>query len=126
MSVFEGAPLPGLSSTTRWAALFLLVLVAGCRSRFVASTIENDTDRPLRMVEMDYPGAGFGTSTLAPHAVYSYRFKAIGSGALSLSYTDALGVARTSAGPVVKDGQGGSLAVHIREQGAVSWDPALE
>ena len=115
-----------LASTPKWMAVSLLALVAGCRSRFVASTIENDTDRPLRMVEMDYPGAGFGTSTLAPHAVYTYRFKAIGSGALSLSYTDALGAAHTSAGPVVKDGQGGRLAVHIREHGTVSWEPALQ
>jgi hypothetical protein len=101
------------------------LLVAGCRSRFVAATIENDTDHPLQMVELDYPGASFGVSTLAPHGVYSYRFKAIGSGTLALSYSEAGGVAHTATGPEVKDGQGGSLVVSIGERGAVSWKPVL-
>ena len=90
----------------------------------MATLIQNDTNQVLRTVELDYPGAGFGVSTLAPHAVYSYRFKAIGSGPLTLSYAEA-GASHTSTGPVVSDGQGGSLSVHIREGGTVTWEPVL-
>jgi hypothetical protein len=100
-------------------------MTAGCRSRFVATTLENDTDHPLQMVELDYPGASFGVSTLAAHGVYSYRFKAIGSGALALSFTDVAGGAHTAVGPQIQDGQGGSLVVSIGERGAVSWRPVL-
>jgi hypothetical protein len=107
------------------ATTLLLVLASGCRSRFVQTSVENDTDQPLRVVELDYPGASFGVSILAPHAAYNYRFKAIGSGPLALSYTETTGAARTSTGPVVNDGQGGSLVVHIRDHGAVKWEPAL-
>jgi hypothetical protein len=102
-----------------------LLLLQGCGSKFVETSIENDSGQPLRVVELDYPGAGFGTSTLAPRAVYHYRFKALGSGALSLSYTDASGAAHTAAGPVIEDAQGGTLVVHIGERGAVTWQPAL-
>ncbi len=104
---------------------FAALLAAGCQSRFVAATIENDTDRPLQMVELDYPGASFGVSRLAPHGVYSYRFKAIGSAALAMSYTDDAGAMHTATGPEVKDGQGGSLVISIGERGAVSWKPTL-
>lgn len=108
----------------RWATSALFILLAvGCRSRFVAVTIENDTEHPLQMVELDYPGASFGVSTLAPHAVYSYRFKAIGSGALSLSYMEA-GSTRTAAGPPLSDAEGGTLHVLVRERGVVNWDPS--
>lgn len=115
-----------LQRRASWLAVSLwLVSAAGCRSRFVQTTIENNSSQPLRVVELDYPGAGFGISTLAPHAVYNYRFKAIGSGPLALSYTDARGAAHTATGPEVKDGQGGSLIVSIGEGGTVSWNPAL-
>jgi hypothetical protein len=101
----------------------LIVLAVGCRSRFVAVTIENDTERPLQMIELDYPGTSFGVSTLAPHAVYSYRFKAIGSGALALSYSEG-GATRTSSGPAIGEAQGGTLRVLVRERGVVSWEPS--
>jgi hypothetical protein len=105
------------------ASALLILLALGCRSRFVAVSIENDTGQPLQMVELDYPGASFGVSTLAPHAVYSYRFKAIGSGALALSYSEA-GSAHTSAGPPIGDAVGGTLHVLVRERGVVNWDPS--
>ena len=79
------------------ATLLLLVAGTGCRARFVQATVTNDT----------------------------YRFKAIGSGVLGLSYSDAAGVSHTSAGPVVRDGQAGSLTVRIAERGRVSWSEAL-
>ena len=107
----------------RWLLLAGVLLPAGCGSRFVSATIENTTEQQLQMVELDYPGASFGISTLAPHAVYSYRFKAIGSGPVKLSYTEA-GVSHSATGPVVEDGKGGRLAVSIRTGGSVTWAPS--
>jgi hypothetical protein len=105
--------------------LVVLLILAGCRSRFVAATITNGTDRPLQMIEVDYPGGSFGVSTLAPHAVYSYRFKAIGSGSLSISYADAAGSTRNATGPRMAESQGGSLTITIGDKGDVRWSPQL-
>ena len=89
------------------------------------ATVTNDSSQTLRVVEVDYPGASFGCSSLAPHASYSYRFKAIGSGVLGLSYSDVAGGSHTSVGPVIRDGQAGSLIVRIAEHGRVSWSRAF-
>lgn len=125
MSVLRGLAV-SRSMRLAWAGVGLAgFLATGCQTRFVAMTIENNTDHPLKMVELDYPGASFGVSTLAPHGVYSYRFKAIGSGALALSFTDAAGGTHTAAGPEIKDAQGGTLVVSIGDHGAVSWKPTL-
>ena len=113
------------SSAKIGAIALLLVAVSGCRARFVQATVTNDSGQTLHVVEVDYPGASFGCSILAPHASYSYRFKAIGSGALGLSYSDAAGVTHTSAGPIVADGQAGSVTVRIAEHGQVNWEKAM-
>ena len=89
------------------------------------ATVTNDSEQMLRVVEVDYPGASFGCSSLAPHASYTYRFKAIGSGALGLSYSDTAGLSHTSAGPAIADGQAGSLTVRVAEHGRVKWQMAL-
>jgi len=104
------------------AMTITLLSVAGCKSRFISATIENDTSQPLRMVEVDYPGASFGVSVLAPHASYNYRFKALGTGPVTLSYIEDAGATHTASGPVVNDAQGGLLRVTISEHGAVSWN----
>jgi hypothetical protein len=90
-------------------------------SQFIQASIENVSPEKLSVVEMDYPNAGFGVSTLAPGARYSYRFKPQGSGALQLSYTDGSGKAHAANGPVVREDQGGALTVRIGGSGAPAW-----
>jgi len=104
------------------AMTITLLSASGCKSRFITATIQNDTGQPVRMVELDYPGASFGVSVLAPYAQYSYRFKALGTGPLTLSYIEAAGAPHNAAGPVVNDAQGGVLRVNIGEHGAVTWN----
>ena len=110
-----------LRSVTTLAILCTLPYLAGCRSRFVSASIVNGTDAPLRLIEVDYPNASFGLSTLAPHAVYHYRFKVQGSGELQLVYTDALGHVLTRKGPTVAEGDQRALAITIGPEGAVQW-----
>lgn len=108
-----------------YLAVLWLLFLAGCRSRFVTATIENGTKQPLETIEVDYPGGSFGVSTLSPHTSYDYRFKAIGSGTMSISYADAAGTSHTVPGPSVGESQGGKLTVRIGEKGAVRWTPQL-
>jgi hypothetical protein len=104
--------------------VLLLLVCAGCRSRFVDVTIVNQGPT-VHVVEFDYPSASFGANMLTTGASYHYRFKVQGPGLLSLQFEDASGHTRTAQGPKVELGDQGSLLVKIGEGGAVTWAPNL-
>ncbi len=103
----------------------LVVLATGCHSAFIEATVSNRTDKPISLVELDYPSASFGTQTLAPGGEYHYRFKLLGSGDLKLLYTDASRTDHTVAGPHMNEGDEGSLTVTVTPAG-VQWTPHLK
>lgn len=104
----------------------LLILgISGCHSAFVETTIDNQGQSPVRLVEVDYPSASFGVGTIAPQSKFHYRFKIQGSGPLKIEFTDASGKVRDSDGPVLNQGQEGHLAIVIQPNGEVSWQPQL-
>ena len=103
-----------------------LLTASGCRSsNFIETTIRNDGDAPLKLIEVDYPSASFGTQSLAPHSVYHYRFKVQGSGQVTLSYVGPDNRTHTLAGPMLSEGQQGALTVAINPAGQVSWQSAV-
>jgi hypothetical protein len=104
---------------------FVCLGVNACRSAFIETTIRNDGDAPLKLVEVDYPSASFGTQALAAHSVYHYRFKVQGSGAIKLSYEGADSKTSTATGPVLDEGQHGGLLIAIDPAGKVSWTESL-
>jgi hypothetical protein len=112
------------SPKPQYLLLILTLALAGCRSRFVEVTIQNQGPM-MHVVEFDYPSASFGINQLATGAKYHYRFKIQGSGQLSLGYEDASGHTKTAQGPKVEQGDQGSLLVNIAAQGAVTWRPSL-
>jgi hypothetical protein len=99
--------------------------MAACRSAFIETDIRNEGDNPLRLIEVDYPSASFGTQALAAHAVYHYRFKVQGSGEVTLSFTGADGKTHTSTGPALHEGQHGGLNIAIDGSGKVAWTESL-
>lgn len=102
-----------------------LLLLSGChQSAFVAAELRNNTSNALSVVEVDYPNASFGTQSLAPGAVFRYRFKVLGSGPMKLTYTDQQGHDHTATGPTLKEGASGSLMIRIAPA-EVSWEPHL-
>ena len=106
----------------RSGILLLLVLpVAGCHSAFMMATVVNRSSQPVRLVEVDYPSASFGTERLAPGATFKTRFKIQGSGATTVSWTDALEKEHTSPGPSLSEGQEGELTVVIGPETA-TWN----
>ncbi|GGA57215.1 hypothetical protein GCM10011507_05670 [Edaphobacter acidisoli] len=107
----------------RVAVLIALLLpLAGCKSPYVAATISNHTSQPIDLLEMDYPSASFGTQSLAPGADFHYRFKIIGSGNVSITYTTANFHDKKSTGPFLKEGDEGPLEAIIQPDG-VRWVP---
>jgi hypothetical protein len=118
-----------LALTVRGTALVTLLatasFMAGCHSTFVQATIVNHSGAPLRLVEMDYPSASFGTTNLNKDAEFHYRFKIQGSGSAKLDFEDAEGKAHHSVGPELDEGQEGGLTITIGEAGKVIWAPVL-
>ena len=99
----------------RIAALILpcLLWLDGCHSAFVQATVTNHSAKAIRLFEVDYPTASFGSGELAPGAVFRYRFKLLGDGPLKLTWTDMAGADHTSTGPSVREGVEGQLDITI-------------
>lgn len=94
-------------------ALFASFALSGCHSAFVNATIQNRTQQPIGLIEVDYPSASFGTQSLAPGADFHYRFKVLGEGRMKLTYTDAAHQEQKSEGPVLREGAEGTITITI-------------
>ena len=105
------------------ALLTSLTAATGCHSPYVEATVSNRTDKPIELLEVDYPSASFGTQALAPGADFHYRFKVLGSGNMKLLYTDSAHQDHKSDGPFLKEGAEGPLAIAISSTG-INWLPA--
>jgi hypothetical protein len=121
------ASIPQRMHAVTFASCLALVLsgLGGCRSAFVETTIRNDGDTPVKLIEVDYPSASFGTQALGPHSIYHYRFKVQGSGPVTLTYTGADGKSHTATGPTLDEGQHGGLTIAIDALGKVAWTESL-
>ncbi|HEY1732198.1 MAG TPA: hypothetical protein VGG15_10635 [Terriglobales bacterium] len=103
----------------------LCVSLAACRSAFIETTLRNDGDTPIRLIEVDYPSASFGTQSVAPHSVYHYHFKVQGSGAVTLTFTSADGKLHSTTGPKLDEGQHGTLVIAVDPVSKVTWTESL-
>ena len=114
----------GAERWLRWVGMAALVLAGGCKSPYVNATVKNDTGAAVTLVEVDYPSASFGRESLEAGAVYPYRFKILGSGAMKVSWTDAERRQHASDGPRLYEGQQGQLDIILTPTGA-QWSQQL-
>jgi hypothetical protein len=112
-----------MRSILAFALCGLFLTVTGCHSPYVEATVRNHTPQTIELLEVDYPSASFGTQNLAPGADFHYRFKVLGSGPLSLTYTDSAHHDHKSDGPTLNEGAEGPLAIEIAPSGVI-WKPA--
>ncbi len=118
---------------TRWkkalvcSLLLALCLATGCHSEsdFVSASITNRSGAPIRLIEVDYPNASFGTQDLPDGGTFQYRFKIFGRGETKLLWTDGAGKEHASDGPMLEEGGKGSLTITITAAGA-SWKDAVQ
>ena len=113
----------------RRSAVFSSLLCAllgsgGCHSAFVGATLVNHSGQTVRLLEMDYPSASFGTEQLENCASFKYRFKIMGKGNATLSWTDSSGASHNSRGPALAEGQEGRVSVEIGPNSA-EWQQDL-
>lgn len=106
-------------------ALLAVAGMGGCRSPWVQTTIENRQDTPVSVVEVTYPGGSFGVQSIAARASFRYRFHILTNDAISISFNDAAGHARTDKGPMLRQGESGTLRIVIAPDGQVIWMPDL-
>jgi hypothetical protein len=108
---------PGIS----FAALFL----GGCHSAHVEVAVENRTGAPVRLLEVDYPSASFGSDVLATGATMHYRIQVQGRGPVKVQYTAADGHQPQIQGPALAEHQEGTLEVVLLPEGKAEFHPQL-
>jgi hypothetical protein len=108
-------------------ALAIAVLMAanGCHSFHVDVRVENRTGAPVRLLEVDYPSASFGSDTLAAGAVFRYRIQLRGSGPLKVQYTTGDGRQDQIDGPILAERQEGALQIVLLPGGKAEFHPQL-
>jgi len=102
------------------------LLLGGCRSAFVSTTITNHGQEQVSLIEVDYPSASFGTGSIPPATAFHYRFKIQGSGPVTMQFTDAQGKTHSVTGPELHEGEQGTLEIGIDGSGNISWIPNLK
>jgi len=100
-------------------------LLEGCHSAHVEVAVENRTGAPVRLLEVDYPSASFGSDQLATGATMHYRIQVQGRGPVKLQYTAADGRQLQVEGPTLAERQEGSLEVVVLPGGKAEFHPHL-
>jgi hypothetical protein len=106
-------------------AALAVTALTGCRSPYVETTIANRTGGEITVLQVEYPSASFGKNTLANGDDFHYRFKLQGYGPIKLSYTDAAHHDHAFTGPVLYEGQHGTLRIDINLPGNAAFAPDL-
>lgn len=99
--------------------------MVGCRSKLVEVRVVNSGTTDLHNVEVDYPNASFGISSLAPGATYIYRIQLQDAGRMKVDFSDSKQQPHSGKGPYAKEGQQGTLTLTLDESGKNHWDAQL-
>ncbi|HUY81157.1 MAG TPA: hypothetical protein VMU92_05490 [Acidobacteriaceae bacterium] len=108
------------------AALVLCLGLTACHSPFVQTSIVNQTGSTVKLIEVDYPNASFGTQQIAENGTYHYHFQIQGPGKVKISYTGAKNNIYKSTGPELEKNQEGGLVITLEAGGKVTWTPTLK
>ncbi|HVU48873.1 MAG TPA: hypothetical protein VHD85_22290 [Terracidiphilus sp.] len=103
-----------------------LAALAGCHSYHIDTTIQNRSGGAVKLLEVDYPNASFGTDAIASGADFHYRFQIQGSGPIKIQYTQADGKTASATGPALDQGQEGRLQILLLPNAKVEFQPAFK
>jgi hypothetical protein len=102
-----------------------LAALSGCHSYHIDTTVENRSGAPVKLVEVDYPNASFGTNTIAAGSDFHYRFQVQGSGPVKVEYTTADERVAQATGPTLAQGQEGRLQIILLPDAKIEFQPEL-
>jgi hypothetical protein len=100
-------------------------LLAACHSAHVEVTVENRTGAPVRLLEVDYPSASFGSDQLAAGATMHYRIQVQGRGPVKVQYAAADGRQSQVEGPALAERQQGTLKIVLLPAGKAEFHPQV-
>lgn len=103
------------------AGLAWTLSLAGCRARMVTFKLVNTSAEPLSTIIVDYPSATFGKDKLAPGEVFSSTVKLTDTGAINVQFVDAKGAGHNYVGPVLHQGDLGSIEIKLNQTGAAAY-----
>lgn len=101
------------------------VFLAGCHSAHVEVAVENRTGTPVRLLEVDYPSASFGSDELGSGATMHYRIQLQGSGPVKVQYTTANERTAQVQGPSLAERQEGTLKIVLLPGGKAEFYPQV-
>jgi len=108
-----------LTSSFALAVVLGLTTLTGCHSAYIEATVSNLTPEALSLIEVDYPSASFGTQALAPGEDFHYRFKVLGSGPVTVLWTDASHHDHRDSGPILHENDEGRLIIALTNGGPI-------
>lgn len=114
--------LRGLIAAAVFSPAFVL---AGCHSYHIDSTIENRTGAVIKLMEVDYPNASFGTDSVAAGADYHYRFQVEDDGPLKITYTAPNDHVVHITGLKLERREQGRLEIVLLPDGKATFHPEL-
>lgn len=100
------------------AAIFA---ISGCRNPFVQVTIENTGTTELHNIEVDYPSASFGISSLAPGQTVHYHIQLRDNGRMKVQFFDSKTAQHSGKGPYAAEGQRGTVTITLDGTGKNTW-----
>jgi hypothetical protein len=103
------------------AGSFASAGLLGCSSPYVQTVVLNSGKVELHNIEVDYPSASFGISSLAPGAEYHYRFKIQDAGRMKVQFSDNAEHSHNAKGPYISQGQQGTMEIVLDGSGAAKW-----
>lgn len=103
-----------------------ILLMAGCRSPYVQTTVLNSGNTELHNIEVDYPSASFGISSLAPGQAFHYRFQVRDAGRIKVQFFDSAERQHSGTGPYAAEGQRGTLSITLDGSGKNVWAANLQ
>jgi hypothetical protein len=107
-------------------AAWLSLTAVGCRSHGIDVTIQNNAKAPLRNIELDYPGASFGTGSILPGASYWYHIKPTEDGEITLSFEQEDGKTFKHKEPAVHAGEDGRMIIIVDQNSSKQWSVRVE
>lgn len=95
--------------------------MTGCRSPQVQATVVNSGSTVLHNIEVDYPNASFGISSLAPGEKFHYQLQLQDAGRMKVQFFDSAHKPHSGKGPYAVQGQQGTLTITLDGSGKNQW-----